>query len=711
MGSSGEFLLTEENFKNGKIKCFLDGAFSIFDYDLKNSLLFSQGGWDLIRRDLILANIDEESIQALENGPCKELIRAFRVRKELIHYKKVCLHLFEEARTIERELKQAVSFFFWYDGDNIREGATAHMKAISTLAKSDLEEEVSPFDLDEIKSAMQNHENNSCSLKDRKVCYVLASGAWMYHRGIMKSLQDARDIAKAICMSPRHPNGEANGDRPYKLRTLPNSMQTAQAVTKAEHEDPLKISRMNKNGKILFKKEEDDNNNNFTKNTTSGSNAMKRISEKVQNELKWSEDAVHFLSLSIAARGGFKALAMIEELSIYNKHLSTLPSRIEDTLHGYRDAHRQVIDEFVSSSNDAFVSDDDLSAGVLRHREIHHLNGILKACKENKRWVNIIESIDFDVSTYDGGSSRLFVASDDASSNSAFVPKGFELGTFVASSRKVLDEILKPTMLRALKTEPWPPTVGSRRTRVLAFDEETLKKSKIGKKKLEQCSVCCGFFDSRWLRHKMCSICETKKRNETEANECFFAGCKAGLEAYCAHHQRCFVCDAPHSCDQCRLSIGNGETVTNLVETLHPTHLLLDFDRTLCSTKSGASPMPMSRKSSKKTSKEGYSHSLDADLRVAVLAQQPYGGAYVITRNSHKSEIETFLEMHGLKELSKNVHVVPKKVTKGAYIRETFASLGDDFLCIFCDDGIRELTDDEWLRSSPRVHRVLFRRY
>jgi hypothetical protein len=38
----------------------------------------------------------------------------------------------------------------------------------------------------------------------------------------------------------------------------------------------------------------------------------------------------------------------------------------------------------------------------------------------------------------------------------------------------------------------------------------------------------------------------------------------------------------------CRLSRGDGELVQAMVKSLEPTHLCLDFDRTLSSTKRGA---------------------------------------------------------------------------------------------------------------------------
>lgn len=693
-----------------KRNCFLDGSLTIFDYSIKNSLLFSQGDWSLIARDLRLAGVDEQSIQALEAGPCAELLRAFRIRREIIHYKKVCLHLFEEARKIEKELKQCMSFFFWNDGDDIEEGTRAHLDALLSLCGNKANDNIPLWELDAVQIAMERHEHgdNICELVDRKIMYVVASGAWMYHTGVSKAIQDARDISKAICLSPRHPDGEANGDRPYKLEAMPMSMQVEQHLCKVEREDPHQCSRNAKqlNSKLIVK-----NDGHMRATATSdkkdciakGFVASKRVLDAVRNELHWPDRAVEFLSLSISARGGFKALAIVEELKLYSAQIRNVPSRLEASEEQYANALSSHLRN-LSVDKSYKGTDEDLSTAVSQHKEIHHLQGMLKASFENEKWVQVLTSLDLEGSK----TTRLFVAGDDAVHNStcAFVPKGFQLGSFIKSSREILDKILLPTMRNVLAYEDWPPARDSRRRRISAYTVDTLK-GYVGKKKLQQCIECHGYFDSRWIRYGICSICETRTRESRTEGECFFASCKAGADAFCRHYQRCFVCDAPHSCNECRLYRGDGEVVMSLVETLQPKLLLLDFDRTLCSTKSGASPLPKNALHSK--TKEGYVHSIDPDLKAAVLAHQAFGCAHVVTRNPHKEDIQTFLKVHGLQTLAVHVHVVPKKVTKGSYIQEHF-SLGkeEDDSILFVDDDVKELSVDPWLRTSPLVHRILF---
>ena len=166
-----------ELFSFSNIKdLYRDGDLTIFDYSLKNALLFSQGDWSLIERDLLYAGIDTKSIEALtdetKNGPCLQILAAFNLRSELINYKKVCLHLFEEATRIERYLKQALSFFFWHDGDDPINGSRAHVDAIRSLLKvpTGTIYDDSWMNNDDIKEAVGRHVDPvACTMKDRKL--------------------------------------------------------------------------------------------------------------------------------------------------------------------------------------------------------------------------------------------------------------------------------------------------------------------------------------------------------------------------------------------------------------------------------------------------------------------------------------------------------------------------------------------------------------
>jgi hypothetical protein len=116
----------------------------------------------------------------------------------------------------------------------------------------------------------------------------------------------------------------------------------------------------------------------------------------------------------------------------------------------------------------------------------------------------------------------------------------------------------------------------------------------------------------------------------------------------------------------------------------------LDFDRTLASTRSGASPV---------FGKD----SVDVDL--CSLLWQHQGTCAIVTRNSHVQEIRDFLTAHGAPE-DLPIHSLKKPRSKAEYILE---GIGDGEQVIFVDDTIAELMDP-MVSSASGVHRVLFLR-
>ena len=104
-------------------------------------LLFIQICWHLIRRDLEYAGFDSDTLDSLwciknihqqeQRNYCHEIIQAFDRRKELIHFKKLLLHLFHEAKKLQTDFKQYCAFFYWFDGDDVQYGIQVHYDALS----------------------------------------------------------------------------------------------------------------------------------------------------------------------------------------------------------------------------------------------------------------------------------------------------------------------------------------------------------------------------------------------------------------------------------------------------------------------------------------------------------------------------------------------------------------------------------------------------
>ena len=99
---------------------------------------------------------------------------------------------------------------------------------------------------------------------------------------------------------------------------------------------------------------------------------------------------------------------------------------------------------------------------------------------------------------------------------------------------------------------------------------------------------------------------------------------------FCPHSRRCVACER-WSCVECGVLCGDGEDVAALVERIDPHVVFIDFDRTLCTTKSGASPARGS-------------HRLDPELwNVATCGERD---VRVVTRNSHVDDIGAFMARH-----------------------------------------------------------------
>ena len=824
----------------------------------------------LIRRDLLAAGIPADAVNDLEGGACSSILQAYDVRRELVNYKKVCLHLYEDVKKIERELQQMMAYFFWQDPD-VAADVMAHTAAICET------QDPATTAAAASRHSTGDDRRGAASLLDRKRLYIAASRALMRHRGTLRAIHDARDMAKAICMCPRHPDGK----RPRKLEELPRSMYVDNACETAMAADPAqgratgdpaqqRTASSGTSGAHTNKAEQQQIHEHtaacngdtdaacleqtqaaesssghrpFAPTTTvqtqtlplpPGHAALRMVLERVKRELEWPEAALAFLETCIIARGGFKALAIVDELRNYNCHLAELPTRVARVLQQYKAATRDAAANYATprtSAPPSTAAGSELSAAVFRDKHTNLLEGALEACRENAKWVALLAArsehnppapthSSSTTTTTSGAHQRLFVAGDNVSENHAcaFVPKGFALGVIGAASRNAINTVLLPVMRASVDAEGWPPPLGTRRTRARAFSSTTIDSMPpsaatsaapsllataptapatsvppllptkapgplataapapgvaatpstlpaaaavqprgsrplpnfVAKAK-HRCRRCAGYFDAIWVRLGLCAVCETTERLNGVGQDCCLFKCKLGQSVYCRHSNKCFVCDAPHSCESgCRLSRGDGEVATAMTELLKPALLLLDFDRTLATTKSGASPMPAPGKAQK-----GAGHSIDLELKAAVAAQ-PAGTTHIITRNSHKAEIETFLRLNGMSNLAENVHVVPKKKTKGSFIRETFyasehastcgvdagggsntgtESTGKEVgdytsaeatvtklngtapasngasrtkTCLYIDDDIRELVADPWLRNDPRIHRLLF---
>jgi hypothetical protein len=275
-------------------------------------------------------------------------------------------------------------------------------------------------------------------------------------------------------------------------------------------------------------------------------------------------------------------------------------------------------------------------------------------------------------------SERLFVA---GGGGRLCVPAGFGLLGKVNEARKVAGAC-RAWGRRIIVRDGWPPPQ-------LPVAGNTV------------CGVCAVDFSQLWVHRGVCVECESglrarglcpfdprcrvdpradplacgagegggrKGRERGRAGEGVGPGGREMERVpFCLHHRKCVRCEEV-SCMQCRVHHLDGLGVAGLVTALHPTHLFLDFDQTLCNSKSGYAPVIGK-------------HSLNPHLADMLLARAPasadcegQGGkkgggrapesgggracgekgmrSQVVTRNSNRDALVAFLQSRGFAAFS-----------------------------------------------------------
>ena len=351
--------------------------------------------------------------------------------------------------------------------------------------------------------------------------------------------------------------------------------------------------------------------------------------------------------------------------------------------------------------------------------------------------------------------SRCFVAGDGARGvRSLFVPPEFSALCSLLTAADTAARDMAAMMHEKIASEGWPPPLCARRTRVQTGG-------------VLACHSCNRRFSKHWSFSGVCWECEGAIRargacpydSSARSNR---DGRAASTHAFCAHQRKCAVCDSGFlPCPLCRLARGDGERCVEIcaeigLETGFETGdgsggdgsggdgsgggtggggtggggtggglagvgggglraVFLDFDRTLCSTKAGRSPLL------------GL-HNVDPEL-ASLCTTYP---VYVVTRNPHEAEIVTFLEQRGVAVA--RVCVVPKRASKADVMVQVLPSMksasqlaqvspyeahADDAArapervtpvqAVFVDDDVRELMRPS-VAELPGLLRVLFRR-
>ncbi|CAK9010297.1 unnamed protein product [Durusdinium trenchii] len=598
----------------------------------ENILSYGQGDWSLIERDLFAA-FSADLAHFLLN--CfRELVQTcLVVRRELINYKKLCLHMWQAGSLLEKDLRQLASFFYC-----------------------------------ELVKGSNSPEQER---------YVNIANAFNECRGALAVIFDARHFSKAICAWPRH----VKTGVPWKFEALPESLELWKPLDEAEHflehhqemdayfqaihDGSQEVPAMPRLQKTPWRSERQ-----FVESPLASQGLQEILSSVKAAGLELPARADDYLRLVLVARGASKALALRSALGRYVEALRSASERAKRL--------GEQLEELASKSWHGSA----ISAGLHLHctRHMLVLQGLRPVLAEMLRWLEPIQEMRAD-------GERLFVSG--AKGAAAFVPRGF--GDLLAPHRAAVKRF-RPLMLTALTgagPSGWP------------------RSARPGNQKhVDACRMCSVELSRLWLHRSLCLLCEAKLRSQ---GCCPYGGDRC-LRSFCPHEHRCVVCEQ-WSCEQCQLLRGDGEDVWQLVNQRPVNLLFLDFDRTLCTTKAGGSPL------------QG-SHRLDTDLATVCRMNLK---VLIVTRSSRSEDIVVFLRRHGIRaqigseglqevdHCQGNVQVVSVK-------REGFPSKAAAILAaydtdaagrggaLFVDDDIKELTDPELgeLVQEGRLLRLLF---
>lgn len=208
-----------------------------------------------------------------------------------------------------------------------------------------------------------------------------------------------------------------------------------------------------------------------------------------------------------------------------------------------------------------------------------------------------------------------------------------------------------------------------------------------------RCRVCKKEFPKAWVHNYVCWKCDDDIRC---SGRCPYE--RDNPAHICPHTRKCFSCQMI-SCKECGLVRGDGPMVRNLIQQIKPDFVFLDFDQTLCSTKSGLQPIPGK-------------HGLNPEL-FEILTTHP--SVHIITRQNirHKTFLENFIRVHfdgqGVKATKVNLSVYclgqsKPKLTKADIMDSLMTS---EQTAVFVDDTVREHLHPG-VSKYKNMHRILF---
>ena len=646
---------------------------------------FAIGSLDLVQADLQAVCNSEVAATILDSLTAAGLTRTFGLRTEIVNFKKALLHVVGDVQKLERSMVRQASFFAsesprckieGHDCELCKKWRRARQRDLAFCQRPDGSDDGSPEDT-----------------------YLRIIESIHRIKGLRMALVDLRSILKQLCLLPRHPDDAHRMPKP--LLDLPRAFFAASAIARAEAEQlegcraqPLPDAPA---GTILG-----------TSTTASATDSQPGIGllpdyfrnavDMVMSELPpLAPHVLHYTRCSLVARGAAKALAQADgaaKVALALAQQQERTARVLELLPHSPRGHPSLAEPSTGCPNAACegepLSAAGYEAGSLAADDRALVTALSFEMKVgNKRRVlsalhaaneHLLATLRLVLDGREHPSAqRLFVASDSSrGQNAIWFPPPFAGIIQMAKEGKEAYDRFEVQMNAAIAAEGCP-LAELLRTRLTLLDGGSLT-----------CRVCGLQYPKLWLDRGVCWRCDDDERL---AGRCPYeavpAKGKSKAHPFCPHEQlRCACCDAGFQrCDICRLAQGDGEAVLAACATWHPDVLFLDFDQTLCSTRSGADPL------------KGV-HSVDAELHEAATKIS----THVLTRNRHVVPIRSFLEERGVPIVG--IHSTPSGDSKASYMQSI---LTQDARAIFVDDDANEVQDPEIARDT-RIFRVLFQR-
>jgi len=713
---------------------FVEGECPL-DVTRKNILNFSQGSFSLVEADL-RATLPADLAAAVTDALVREgLAEAFDLRRNLVSLKKVLLHCWHAADPLEHELRRMATFWRddmsfengFVDVARYREVCVAHMRCKGASHAA--------YDgrvLTKQICCVPRHPDAPRPARLERMPASLTTRSW---------LRQARDALRAAGDDDGDDDdGDDTGDAGDDIiNTEDDSINAGDDVVEEGTKTPARAAL------DAF---------------------LAGVARRVRDDifLIFPKHVAALLERVLIARGGAKALAIRNETERYAAHLEAtarafekVSARLEartrsvetvliddfgargvysfpdDDDSGLRDVRTDVTETFRRTRffRERGVDYDETAVANLRVANVHdRLRGLLFGCAPATRDLSWAVA---EILKKPG--TRLFAAGDHGGAD--FFPAEFRLGTLIARHRATVAK-WRPVLFAELdamvpglaipgttledrkKTDAtsaaasdsgnatWPPELLAQKLPALSYLR--------GKQK---CGACGGAFGGLWVQAGTCFRCDAvarsagvcpksgsfgKNQNRKHASPC-------PPSAWCPHRRRCLACEALFfsGCASCGVTRGDGEDVALMVESA-PSPLLcvfLDFDRTLCATKRGASPRLAGSPP----------RFVEFDKELMSVATS-HGETHVVTRNRHVADIAAFLAHHGVRDAASKVHSVSPGESKAGAMRAAMASAAArgektenraEAEAVFVDDSIAELMDEE-VAAIPGLTRVLFSR-